>query len=822
MNFNNRSRVQRKIWAAGFVGLIAAVMLDGTASRAASGREFFVAPDGSRTNIGSIERPLDLATALSAASPARPGDIIWLRGGTYRGAYKSVLTGTVTAPIVVRQYAGERATIDSASTATDALTVGGAHTWFWGFEIMSSDPKRVSSESGSWPYDLRRGYGAVTKAPGTKFINLVVHDNANGLGLWLEAIGAEAYGNLIYYNGWQAPDRAHGHGIYTQNQAPTRRVADNIVFDQFSHGIHAYGSGIAWLDNITLEGNISFMNGAASLGGIYESGRDLLLGGGRVAANSVVEGNFTYKGQSNFGYAAGCHDGRISNNYFAGALILVRCDALTSGNTVYNENWPRYGTWPSLFPANTYHAQRPTGTVVRVRPNEYEPGRSHVVIYNWDKLRNISVDLSGTGLANGDAYEIRDAQNFFDGVVASGSYDGRAVSVPLTGLTAVMPVGNVPRVPAHSAPEMVVLVVVPTDGATGPAEPATPPTIDLSLSTTSISAGQSATLSWSSTGASVVTVVPSISSATNGVATVSPLVTTTYVATATNSVGDSVSERVTLTVTLAPVKPTLKIDAPGTDVNFTAPATVVVDASAVDPAAKIEKVRFFANGTPLGEDATSPYRAKWTGASAGKYILTAQAVGSDGVVASAPAVAILVDTATPQSVPAPTISPAGGTITVSTVVTIRSAAADAIVRFTTDGSAPLVTSPIYRGPVVLNKATVVQARAFIAGRAPSAVATSSFTLRDTVRPLVSAAAVGNVSQTSATVTWSTNEPTSYELRFYGRCPGACTMTAAALATAHSVTLTGLQPNAIYTLQVWSRDAAGNTGASNYLTLRTPR
>lgn len=822
MTFDNRARMVRNACAVGLICVAAAVTSDGVVLSAA-GHEFFVAPDGLSTNNGSLQRPLDLTTALSSASPARPGDVIWLRGGTYQGAFRSALVGTPSLPIIVRQYPGERATIDSATTTTDALTVAGAHTWFWGFEIASSDPGRSTAQTGSWPSDLHRGYGAVTHAPGIKFINLIVHDNANGLGIWLGADGSEAYGNIIYYNGWQAPDRAHGHGIYTQNQAPTRRITDNIIFDQFSHGIHAYGSDAAWLDNISLEGNVSFMNGALSVAGVYGSGRDILLGGGRVAANAVVDGNFTYKGQTNLGYGAGCSNGRIANNYFAGPLVLVRCDALTSGNSLYDESWPRYGTWPTQFPGNTFYAQAPTQTVVRVRPNVYERGRSHVVIYNWGQLRDVAVNLSGTGLATGAAYEIRDAQNFFDGVVASGIYNGGVVNVPLTGLTAVLPVGNVPRVVVHTAPGMAVFVVVPLDGSITPptGSPTPPPTIDLSLSAASISAGQSATLSWSSSNASVVSISPGISSAPNGVAPVSPRVTTTYVATATNSAGDSVSDSVTLTVNPATVAPTLRIDSPAPGATFPDSAPIVIDASAVDPSSSIRTIRFFANGTPLGEDTTSPYRAQWTGARAGQYVLTAQGLGiSDAVVASAPPVTILVETAAPQSVPAPTITP-GVTFSVSMAVTVRSAAADAVVRFTTDGSAPVATSPIYRSPIVLTRTTVVQARAFIAGRA-SAITTASFTLRDTVRPSVFSATVQVVSPTSATITWSTNEPADSGLEFFWHCPGACTVGTSALVTAHSLTVTGLQPTATYTAQIRSRDAAGNLGTSNYLTIRTPR
>ena len=178
-------------------------------------RIIWTAPDGTPDAPGTRERPLDLATALSDEGPARQGDTVWVRGGIYRGAFRSSIEGTAAAPIIVRQFPGERAVIDSGSSSKDALTVRGGHVWFWGLEIMSSDPKRRSDESGSWPNDLKRGYGATTRAPGIRFINLIVHDNAGGLGIWSESVGSDATAtSSTTMDGRPGP--AHGHGIYTK------------------------------------------------------------------------------------------------------------------------------------------------------------------------------------------------------------------------------------------------------------------------------------------------------------------------------------------------------------------------------------------------------------------------------------------------------------------------------------------------------------------------------------------------------------------------------------------------------------------------------
>src|SRR4051794_30589689 len=76
---------------------------------------YYASPRGSTLGDGSIAHPWDLATAIAGGvGRVQPGDTIWLRGGTYRGSFRSTVAGRIGAPVVIRQYAGERAIIDGA------------------------------------------------------------------------------------------------------------------------------------------------------------------------------------------------------------------------------------------------------------------------------------------------------------------------------------------------------------------------------------------------------------------------------------------------------------------------------------------------------------------------------------------------------------------------------------------------------------------------------------------------------------------------------------------------------------------------------------
>jgi hypothetical protein len=419
-------------------------------------RTIYVSPQGVSTNDGSQASPLDLATALSARDGTPPGSTIWLRGGTYRGAFTSRLNGSAEQPIVVRGAAGERAVLDCASTQGSVLTVLGASTTFQDFEVTCSTPSRVDTGRPGEPNGIY-----ANESRQISLINLVVHDMpGQGLGIWSESMDARVYGTIVYYNGTNRFD----HGLYTQNATGAKHIEDNILFGQASHGIHAYGSTEAALDHLHFEGNVVFNNGLL----LGEAERNILVGGLRVARDLTVIDNYTYyppassRGSNNLGYQAGCANATVTGNYFVGptALALVNCVPLQLARNVLIGGLEP----PDLLaaaPDNQYNASFPRGSRVVVRPNRYQQGRAHVIVYNWELQPQISVDLSTSGLTSGQRFEIRDVYDLFGAPAASGTYTGAPVMLPMTGLRVAQPVWNQAAQPRHTAPEFAVFLVLP-------------------------------------------------------------------------------------------------------------------------------------------------------------------------------------------------------------------------------------------------------------------------------------------------------------------------------------------------------------------------
>lgn len=74
-------------------------------------KEYFVSPAGDNGNNGTFDSPWQ--TITYAVRHLKPGDVLFLRGGTYfEHEITMNVTGTEAAPITIQSYPGERAVID--------------------------------------------------------------------------------------------------------------------------------------------------------------------------------------------------------------------------------------------------------------------------------------------------------------------------------------------------------------------------------------------------------------------------------------------------------------------------------------------------------------------------------------------------------------------------------------------------------------------------------------------------------------------------------------------------------------------------------------
>lgn len=473
-------------------GTAALTVIDPTATRAG----YYVTTAGSSSGDGSAGKPWNLATALAGASGRiHPGDTVWIRGGTYSGAFTSSVAGSPGLPVVIRAYPGERAIIDGAPSTQETFTINGDWSTFWGLEIMNSLLTR----------NARRPQGIyVYLGSHVKIINFIVHDVGEGLYTESSADDVEIYGSIFYNQGWQTTIRSDGHGIYVKGTGPLGKlVRDNVFFNSYGLGIHGYtDAGNGFLRNLTIEGNVMFNAGTIST---YPSA-NLLLGGEEPVENGVVKDNMMYfspgKGSTNarWGYLSVANTTlSATGNYIIGGatpLDMGFWDGVTvSGNTMlgsghilsfrddngtgyawtgqryyrdpaasawsFNGSWSSLSSWESatgLGAGDVASAQMPTQPAVFVRPNVYEAGRATVVVYNWSGQSSISVDLSAVVPA-GAHYEVRSVQNLFGAPITSGTFAG-SITIPLAPVTPIQPIGGSDVAPTITGPAFDVFEVI--------------------------------------------------------------------------------------------------------------------------------------------------------------------------------------------------------------------------------------------------------------------------------------------------------------------------------------------------------------------------
>lgn len=496
MTFGPRLPTLRAMTAR-LAGVVAALALG------ASAAEFHITPAGMPDGDGSAARPWDLATALAHPAAVQPGDTLWLHGGVYRGSFESRLTGAPGRPIELRQVPGERATlvIEPHPRIGAGLFLRGSHLRCRDFEVRCDLPARQTATAGSWPQDLQRG-SVECRGSHLELIHLVIHDLGTGVGFWSEGEGGRIEGCLIYNNGWIGPDRAHGHGIYGQNEKGRKHIVDCLIFGQYGAGIHLYGSEKASLRVFRLSGVAAFDNGRPN------RSRDILIGGGSPVDDVEIACCATRGSGLQLGYGDIPDNGRVvaRDLYLHGGLRLaypgdfqISDATLIAPDSLLSLQWGqvrptagprlegcRFFKTPSpyppvvvseptgtrsggpellrqagLDPAESFQSGPPAENRILLHPSRHQPGRAHLIIYNWEGLDAVPVD-PGSLLTVGQGFRIVDARDFFGPPVVAGVYRGGAVPVPMTARTIPAPIGSDPATETTD-PAFGAFVVLPGD-----------------------------------------------------------------------------------------------------------------------------------------------------------------------------------------------------------------------------------------------------------------------------------------------------------------------------------------------------------------------
>ena len=443
-------------------------------------------------------------------------------GGTYLGGHIFTANGTASQPITVQSAPGEWAILDNPTGIGGDASVGGTAQdygddplWVAGnyvtvrdLEITISNPNRRAC----------RRMGIALQGIGTKGVNLIVHDAGVGMFAFEGQQGGEVYGSIFYNNGWVASSASKcssgdqvvgptGYGIYMQSVNPyTKVIEDNIFTHNYNFGVHGYSTGgktkgfainrNAFLSNgdqpAAFAGNNFFLGGSVER--LSGTNNYFYKGGVEFGGNNAVDANLTnslyslaplqihgfqtvtftghkiFGGPSNYGFVE-IFNGDLPNqaNYTWNNNQYFNTQAYNLPFNIETFNTFKLAGWRSNtgFDSNTLlengdiPQHRPTGVDYVVNPNKYQAGRANIFVANWDRLDTVSINLQNAGLANGQAYEIRDAQNIFGAPVFSAVYSAAnpIITLPMTGTAVTAPYGD--AAPAHTDKEFGAFLLVP-------------------------------------------------------------------------------------------------------------------------------------------------------------------------------------------------------------------------------------------------------------------------------------------------------------------------------------------------------------------------
>lgn len=340
---------------------------------------------------GSYERPWRLQNALNnPAGVIKPGDTIWLHGGTYAGQFSTNLTGNAANYITVASYPGEWARIDGnvAPYTANILDIGGSYTSYEDFEVtcLGTFRRTITADANGTECNPD---GSFHKLGGinheylkNRFVNLIVRNiPGTGIGSWKQTGDTEIYGCIIYNNGYLLHQKktcaetaesiiGKGPGIYTQNLEAsnlTRLIENNIIMGNYDAGINLWSASANiyenFLSHYKITKNIFLNNGGPQ----RDETSNLVINSASVTAfnhpgDIEVDKNIFYL-NSRSSYVSGMlvsnsNGVHVHDNYLfkgtAGAVFRANNKNIEFDHNFFWGKYMQYSISPSQYVANSW------------------------------------------------------------------------------------------------------------------------------------------------------------------------------------------------------------------------------------------------------------------------------------------------------------------------------------------------------------------------------------------------------------------------------------------------------------------------------------
>jgi hypothetical protein len=281
-----------------------------------TGTVFYVAPNGSNTNAGTLDAPWQ--TIQKALNTLQPGQKAYVRAGTYREALSMGRAGTAAAPITIEAYPGEQPIID-AELVRRPLVIQTAAAYFRikGF-ILDRDCCTSGGHIDVYGHhieiidnEMRNGKGkGVYTDESSSFVHIIgnwMHHNSTAGGQQDHGIYLQGDDHLVANN--VIHDHPDGFGIQAYDKGSRFVIVNNTVTNNGHSGIVVGGSG--GVSHVTIRNNILANNNY--YGVQHDSSCPI--------SNVVVENNVIF-GNGSGSVQAGCSSISASGNSTANPMFV--------------------------------------------------------------------------------------------------------------------------------------------------------------------------------------------------------------------------------------------------------------------------------------------------------------------------------------------------------------------------------------------------------------------------------------------------------------------------------------------------------------------
>lgn len=248
---------------------------------------YHVAPNGRSTNSGTASSPWSLEFALSGANgKIRPGDTVWIRGGTYANGGRLTVSGSASGGyITFAGYPGETAII-KRQFRTNASYV------------------RIENLVFEGPIDGKTNQVYIYDTHHVIFTRNEIRGNDYHAGLsTLRVNNVIITHNYIHNNG---RDTQHDHGIYFKTTTGGGNViANNLLVGNAARGISIHDNSGVGVYDVIVAHNTIVNNGST---GLLVNDADRI-----TVVNNIAINNGDARGQAQIRVLAG-NNNRVMNN----------------------------------------------------------------------------------------------------------------------------------------------------------------------------------------------------------------------------------------------------------------------------------------------------------------------------------------------------------------------------------------------------------------------------------------------------------------------------------------------------------------------------